>query len=183
MLVAKLSEVKPYGFKLLENLFYARFRVYRDLDGNGRMKTNKQLGEDMGLDRSCRAVLYLKGVTYHGTLLHDGCVRMHIPRDLASIIFNGSEDKYTDLWLMVRRMDGYVEIFEYGQRRMDDYILDLGFLNPVTGLKSPRYRKGYRYCSSCGEAFLIDYEHCPRCGSRLRSKPKRNSHRRVHPYN
>ena len=26
------------------------FRVYRDRDGNGRMKTNKQLGEDLGLD-------------------------------------------------------------------------------------------------------------------------------------
>ena len=184
MFVAKLSEVKPYGFKLLDNLFYARFRVYRDLDGNGRMKTNKQLGEDLGLDKSCRAILYLKGITYSGTLLHDGCVRIHIPRDITSTIFNGSENRHVDLWLMVRKNgDGYVEIFEYGQRRIDDYILDLSFFNPVTGLRSPRYYKGYRYCSSCREAFLIDYEHCPRCGSRLRSKPKRNSHRRVRPYN
>ena len=90
MFVAKLSELKPYGFRLSENLFYARFRVYRDGDGNGRMKTNKQLGIDLGLDRSCRAVLYLRGVAYIGTLLYDGCVRMHIPRDLTSIIFNGS---------------------------------------------------------------------------------------------
>jgi len=95
MLVAKLSE----------NFFYARFRVYRDRDGNGRMKTNKQLGMGLGLDKSCRAVLYLKGVAYIGTLLCDGCVRMHIPRDITSIIFNGSEGGYVDLWLMVRKMD------------------------------------------------------------------------------
>ena len=105
MFVAKLSELKPYGFRLSENLSYARFRVYRDGDGNGRMKTNKQLGIDLGLDRSCRAVLYLRGVAYIGTLLYDGCVRMHIPRDVASMIFNGSENKYVDLWLMVRKMD------------------------------------------------------------------------------
>jgi len=37
---------------------------------------------------------------------------MHIPRDVASMIFNGSENKYADLWLMVRKMDGYIEIFE-----------------------------------------------------------------------
>ena len=73
--------------------------------GNGRMKTNKLLGEGLGLYRSCRAILYLKGITYSGTLLHDGCVRMHIPRDVTSIIFNGSEDGCTDLWLMVRKMD------------------------------------------------------------------------------
>jgi len=177
MFVAKLSELKPYGFRLSENLSYARFRVYRDGDGNGRMKTNKQLGIDLGLDRSCRAVLYLRGVAYIGTLLYDGCVRMHIPRDVASMIFNGLESRHADLWLMVRKMDGYVEIFEIGQRRIDDYILELSFFNPITGLKSPRYYKGYRYCSSCGEAFLANWNHCPRCGTLLRSKPRRNSYR------
>jgi len=167
MLVAKLSE----------NFFYTRFRVYRDRDGNGRMKTNKPLGEDLGLDRSCRAILYLRGVAYIGTLLHDGCVRMHIPRDVASMIFNGSESRHVDLWLMVRKMDGYIEIFEIGQRRIDDYILELSFFNPINGLKSPRYYKGYRYCSSCREAFLANWNHCPRCGTLLRSKPRRNSYR------
>ena len=127
--------------KLSENFFYARFRVYRDGDGNGRMKTNKQLGEDLGLDRSCRAILYLRRVKYSGTLLYYRCVRMHIPRDITSIIFNGSED-------------GYVEIFEIGQRRIDDYIIELGFFNPITGLKNPRYSKEYRYCGRCREAFL-----------------------------
>jgi len=105
MLVAKLTSIRSYGFRLSENLSYARFRVYRDRDGNDRMKTNKQLGEDLGLDKSRRAVLYLKGITYIGILLCDGCVRMHIPRDVASMIFNGSENKYVDPWLMVRKMD------------------------------------------------------------------------------
>jgi hypothetical protein len=100
--------------KLSENFFYTMFRVYRDRDGNGRMKTNKLLGEDMELGRSCRAILYLKGISYSGTLLYDRCVRIHTPRDLTSIIFNGSEDGCVELWLMVRKMDGYVEIFEYG---------------------------------------------------------------------
>ena len=178
MLVAKLTGIRSYGFRLSENLSYARFRVYRDRDGNGRMKTNKQLGMDLGLDRSCRAILYLKGVAYIGTLLHDGCFRMHIPRDITSIIFNGSESRHVDLWLMVRKNgDGYVEIFEYGQRKIDDYIIELGFFNPFTGLKNPRYYKGYRYCSSCGEAFLANWNHCPRCGTLLRSKPRRNSYR------
>ena len=90
---------------LLENFFHTRFRVYRDRDGNGRMKTNKPLGEELGLDKSCRAVLYLKRITYIGILLCDGCVRMHIPRDVASMIFNGSENKYVDPWLIVRKMD------------------------------------------------------------------------------
>jgi len=103
MLVVKLTSIRSYGFRLSENLSYARFRVYRDGDGNGRMKTNKQLGEDLGLDRSCRAILYLKRVAYSGTLLHDGCVRVHIPRDITSMVFNGSENKCVDLWLMVRK--------------------------------------------------------------------------------
>jgi len=175
MLVAKLTGIRSYGFRLSENLSYARFRVYKDRDGNGRMKTNKQLGEDLGLEKSCRAVLYLKGVAYIGILLCDGCVRMHIPRDVASMIFNGSENKYVDLWLMVRKMDGYIEIFEIGQRRIDDYIIELGFFNPVTGLKNPRYGEGYRYCGRCREAFLTISRNCPRCNSKLRSKPKRNS--------
>jgi len=76
--------------KLSENFFYTMFRVYRDRDGNGRMKTNKLLGEDIGIDRSCRAILYLRGVKYSGTLLYDRCVRIHIPRDITSIIFNRS---------------------------------------------------------------------------------------------
>jgi len=50
MLVVKLTGIRSYGFRLSENLSYARFRVYRDGDGNGRMKTNKQLGMDLGLD-------------------------------------------------------------------------------------------------------------------------------------
>ena len=138
------------------------FRVYRDRDGNGRMKTNKLLGEDMELGRSYRAILYLKGISYSGTLLYDRCVRIHTPRDITSIIFNGSED-------------GYIEIFEIGQTRIDDYIIDLSFFNPITGLKNPRYSKEYRYCGRCREAFLTISRNCPRCGSRLRSKPKRNS--------
>ena len=116
----------------------------------------------MELGRSCRVILYLKGISYSGTLLYDGCVRIHIPRDITSIIFNGSED-------------GYIEIFEIGQRRIDDYIIELGFFNPITGLKNPRYGEGYRYCGRCREAFLTISRNCPRCGSRLRSKPKRNS--------
>ena len=84
----------------------------------------------------------LRLFTYIGTLLHDGCFRMHIPRDITSIIFNGSESRHVDLWLMVRKMDGYIEIFEIGQRRIDDYIIELSFFNPFTGLKSPRYYKG-----------------------------------------
>jgi len=30
---------------------------------------------------------------------------MHIPIDVAGMIFNGLEDGYVDLWLMVRSMD------------------------------------------------------------------------------
>ena len=76
---------------------------------------------------------------------------------------------------MVRKVDGYVEIFEIGQRRIDYYIIELGFFNQFTGLKNLRYSEGYRYCGRCREAFLTDSRNCPRCGSRLRSKPKRNS--------
>ncbi|MCL7383450.1 MAG: hypothetical protein LZ172_08195 [Thaumarchaeota archaeon] len=36
-----------------------------------------------------------------------------------------------------------------------------------------RYGKGYRYCSSCREAFLTVSKLYPRCGMRLRSKPRR----------
>jgi len=105
---------------------------------------------------------------------------MHIPRDLTSIIFNGSEDGYVDLWLMVRKNgDGYVEIFEIGQRRIDDYIIELGFFNPITGLKNPRYSEGYRYCGRCRKAFLTISRNCPRCGSRLRSKPKKKHRKSI----
>jgi len=95
--VAEFSDVKSYGFKLSENLFYAMFRVYRGRDGNCRMKTNKLLGEDIGIDRSRRTILCLKGVTYNGILLNDDSVRIHIPRDITSIIFNRS-------WLSLPRL-------------------------------------------------------------------------------
>jgi hypothetical protein len=54
-------DVKPYGFKLSENLFHAKFRVYKDCDGNGKMKTHRLLGLDAGLEKTSKAVLYLKG--------------------------------------------------------------------------------------------------------------------------
>jgi uncharacterized paraquat-inducible protein A len=66
-----------------------------------------------------------------------------------------------------------VETTDSGHRSLDDYTPDLGFLNTIVGMKSPRYDKGYRYCSSCREAFLTVSKLCPRCGMRLRSKPRR----------
>jgi hypothetical protein len=47
-----------------------------------------------------------------------------------------------------------MEIADLGQGSLDDYVLDLGLLSTVVGMKRPRYGKGYRYCSSCREAFL-----------------------------
>lgn len=40
-----------------------------------------------------------------------------------------------------------MEIFNSGQRSLDDHTPDLSLLNTVVRLKSPRYGKGYRYCS------------------------------------
>jgi len=107
---------------------------------------------------------------YRGTFICDETVRMHIPRDIVSFLFNGSENSYVDLWLLFRRENGRVEIVDLGQRSLDDYAPDLGFLNPIIGLKRPRYDKRYRYCSSCREAFLTVSKLYPRCGLRLRSK-------------
>jgi len=175
MYVARLYDVRPHGFKLSENLFYAKFRIYKDCDGNGKMKAHVLLGKEAGLDKTCKAVLYLKGMEYRGTLVYDETVRMHIPRNIVSYLFNGSEDGYTDLWLLLRRENGYVEMIDLGQRRLDDYTPDgLGLLT-VLGMKSPRYGKGYKYCSSCREAFLTISKLCPRCGMRLRSKPRREN--------
>ncbi|MCL7397189.1 MAG: hypothetical protein LZ167_07220 [Thaumarchaeota archaeon] len=68
-----------------------------------------------------------------------------------------------------------MEIFDFGQRMIDDYTPDgLGLLT-IVGMKSPRYCKGYKYCSSCREAFLTVSKLCPRCGLRLRSKPRREN--------
>jgi hypothetical protein len=112
---------------------------------------------------------------YRGTLVCDETVRMHIPRNIISYLFNGSENDYVDLWLLLRRENGHVEIFDLGQRMIDDYTPDgLGLLT-IVGMKSPRYGKGYRYCSSCREAFLTVSKLCPRCGLRLRSKPRREN--------
>jgi hypothetical protein len=44
MYVARLCDVESYGLKLPENLFYARLRVYRDGNSNGRMKARRSLG-------------------------------------------------------------------------------------------------------------------------------------------
>jgi uncharacterized paraquat-inducible protein A len=78
-----------------------------------------------------------------------------------------------DLWLLLREENGCVEIVDLGQRMIVDYVHDLGFLNPIIGLKSPRYDKRYRYCSICRGALLTVSKLCPRCGLRLRSKPRR----------
>jgi hypothetical protein len=110
---------------------------------------------------------------YRGTLICDETVRTHIPRNIISYLFNGSEDGYADLWLLLRRENGCVEIIDLGQRMIDDYAPDgLGLLT-VVGMKSPRYGKGYKYCSSCKEAFLTVSKFCLRCGLRLRSKPRK----------
>jgi hypothetical protein len=173
MYEARLDGIRPYGLKLSENLFFTKFRVYRDCDGNGKMKTHRLLGLDAGLEKTCKAILYLRGMEYRGTLVCDETVRMHVPRNIVSYLFNGSEDGYVDLWLLLRRENGCVEIFDLGQRMIDDYALDgLGLLT-IVGMKSPRYCKGYKYCSSCREAFLTVSKLCPRCGLRLRSKPRR----------
>jgi hypothetical protein len=74
---------------------------------------------------------------------------------------------------MFKREDGCMKINYLGQRNLDDYTPDLGLLNTVIGMKSPRYGKGYRYYSSYREAFLTVSKLCPRCGLRLRSKPRR----------
>jgi hypothetical protein len=175
MYEARLDGVRDYGLKLSQNLFFVKFRIYRDCDGNGKMKAHVSLGRDAGLEKTCKAVLYLKGMEYRGHINVDETVRMHIPRNIISYLFNGSENGYVDLWLMLRRENGYVEIFDSGQRMIDDYTPDLGLLNTIIGMKSPRYGKGYRYCSSCREAFLTVSKLCPRCGLRLRSKPRREN--------
>jgi hypothetical protein len=173
MYVARLDGVRDYGLRLSQNLFFVKFRIYRDCDGNGKMKTHRLLGLDAGLEKTSKAVLYLRGMEYRGTLIFDETVRMHIPRNMVSYLFNGSENGYVDLWLLLRRENGYVEIFDFGQRMIDDYAPDgLGLLT-IVGMKNPRYGKGYRYCSSCREAFLTVSKLCPRCGLRLRSKPRR----------
>jgi predicted amidophosphoribosyltransferase len=70
-------------------------------------------------------------------------------------------------------------MIDLGQRSLDDYAPDgLGLLT-VVGMKSPRYGKGYKYCSSCREAFLTISKLCPRCGMRLRSKPRRENFRNM----
>jgi len=75
---------------------------------------------------------------------------------------------------LVQRRDGCVEIIDVGQRVIDDYVPDLGFLNLVIGLTNPRYNEGYRYCSSYREAFLTVPRFCSRCRLRL-SKPRREA--------
>jgi hypothetical protein len=141
------------------------------------MKAHISLGRDAGLEKTCKAILYLKGMEYRGTLVCDETVRIHIPRNIISYLFNGSENSYVDLWLMLRRENGCVEIIDFGQRSLDDYTPDLGLLNTVVMLKSPRYGKGYRYCSLCRQAFLTVSKLCPKCGLRLRSKPRRERFR------
>jgi len=101
MYEARLDGIRPYGIKLSENLFYAKFRVYKDCDGNGKMKAHRLLGLDAGLEKTCKAVLYLKGMEYRGHINVDETVRMHIPRNIISYLFNGSENGYVDLWLML----------------------------------------------------------------------------------
>lgn len=169
MYVVKLHEVRSYGFRLSPSLFYVRFKLYRD----GRLKTSKILGIEANLEKSCRAILSLRRFTYTGTLNYDGrCVKMSIPRDIVSMLFNGLDNRYVELWLIVRKNYSFVEIFEAGQRKIDDYILDVSFFNPIIGLKSPRYDRGYRYCSRCREGYLVDVRSCPKCGSPLRTKPR-----------
>jgi hypothetical protein len=81
--------------------------------------------------------------------------------------------------LLLGRENRYVEMIDLGQRSLDDYAPDgLGLLT-VVGMKSPRYGKGYKYCSSCREAFLTISKLCPRCGMRLRSKPRRENFRNM----
>jgi len=75
---------------------------------------------------------------YRGTSICDGTVRMHIPKDIVSLLFNSSEYRYVDLWLMFRKENGCVEIVVLGQRMIDDYAPELGILKPCCRLEESR---------------------------------------------
>jgi len=81
--------------------------------------------------------------------------------------------KDNELWLYARKIDGKIIFFDEFNKKIDDYIIEFNLFNNIVGSKSPRYSKGYKYCSRCEEAFLINTKNCPRCGSSLRTKPRR----------
>ncbi len=92
---------------------------------------------------------------------------MHIPSFLTQLT------KDNELWLYTKKIDDEIIFFDEFNKKIDDYIIEINPFNNISDSKSPRYSKGYKYCSKCEEAFLIDSKTYPRCGATLRSKPRR----------
>lgn len=160
-----LESVRSWGLKILsENLYLVRFKTYRD-GGYFKIKTSKLFGLEAGIPRSCKTIVYFRGSSYEGTLICDHAVRMHIPSFLTNFIQD-------EVWLYVKKIDDRIVFFDSFEKKIDDYILEFNPFSNICGSRSPRYSKGYKYCSKCREGYLIDVRNCPRCGTPLRAKPR-----------
>ena len=165
-MAVSLEDVRSWGLKVSEDFYLVRFKIYRE-GGYFKVKTSRLFGLEAGIPKTCRAIIYLRGSSYEGALIHDESVRMHIPSFLIQLT------KDNELWLYARKIEDEIIFFDEFEKKIDDYIIEFNPFINIVGSKSPRYSKGYKYCSKCEEAFLVNTKTCPRCGATLRSKPRR----------
>jgi len=84
--------------------------------GYFKVKTSRLFGLEAGIPRTCRAIVCLRGSSYEGTIIHDDCVRMHIPSFIKQLT------KDNELWLYAKKIEDTMIFFDEFEKKIDDYI-------------------------------------------------------------
>jgi len=77
-MIVSLEDVRSWGLKISEDFYLVRFKIYSE-SGYFKVKTSRLFGLEACIPRTCRAIIYLKGSSYEGTIINDESVRIHIP--------------------------------------------------------------------------------------------------------
>jgi len=162
-MLAKLESFHE-GFVLLGDRALVRLKRYDPV----RFKIPVRFVKEFGIPSEVE--VFLKGLRFRARI--DGSGRICLPAYLREVL--GDE-----LWVWVRREDGGYRLIEYRedpQLKLDEF--EQTPFKPVPACRMPRYGRGMGWCSRCGLAYPPEFKTCPRCGTKLRSRPrnKRGSH-------
>jgi len=109
----------------------------------------------------CKA--FIKGYETYVTYNTSGGFRFNIPKAFQPL-FSNEIDNGREIEFILYILDGELHIVyepnTYSEFE-DNYVLSS---------RLPLYKRGYKYCSRCGEAYLTRSKHCPICGRKLRTK-------------
>ena len=162
-MTAKLESFHDNFVILRERLALARLKRY----DSSRLKVPVRLVKSLNIPSEVE--VFLKGFSFRSRI--DGNGRMYVPSYLKGLL--GDEE-----WVwVVKGEDGRFRVVEYRedpQLRLDEF--EYTPFKPLPSCSMPRYSRGVGWCGRCGVAYPIEFGYCPRCGMKLRTRPRKKSH-------